>query len=352
VNNLSISAITKTFGSTSVLRGVDLELPGGELSAIVGVSGSGKTTLLRIIAGFEYADRGSIRVGENMLVGADIHIAPEHRRIGIVPQDGALFPHLSVEGNIAFGLPANVRRSSEGRARVIELLELVGLTGYQNRMPTELSGGQQQRVAVARCLAPRPDVVLLDEPFSALDASLRGSVRHDVAAALKAAGTTSVLVTHDQDEALAMASLVAVIDNGIITQAADPYSLYHFPNTVKLAEFVGEAVVVSADVDNEVARCALGTLRIRKDFRTSTQHSSALVMLRPEQFVMKPMAAGDTGAPGVITHVEFHGHDALVRVHGIGDTSLLCRVIDRVTYRVGDAVSVLAHGDVVAYPME
>ncbi len=350
MNNLSISAITKSFGSTSVLRGVDLELPGGELSAIVGVSGSGKTTLLRIIAGFEYADRGSIRVGDRTLVSTGVHIAPEHRHIGIVPQDGALFPHLSVEGNIAFGLPANIRRSTEGRSRVTELLELVGLTGYQNRMPTELSGGQQQRVAVARCLAPRPDVVLLDEPFSALDASLRGSVRHDVAAALKAAGTTSILVTHDQDEALAMASLVAVIDNGVITQAADPYSLYHFPNTVKLAEFVGEAVVVPAEVVNGVAHCALGSLPVRKDFRIDTQDRRAAVMLRPEQFVMKPRVPEDTGAPGRVSHVEFHGHDALVRVQDIGETSLLCRVIDRITYRAGDSVSVTAHGDVVAYP--
>jgi iron(III) transport system ATP-binding protein len=351
VNNLSIRSITKAFGSTSVLRGIDLELPGGELSAIVGVSGSGKTTLLRIIAGFEYPGMGSIKIGDRTIVDDGVHIAPEQRRIGIVPQDGALFPHLSVEGNIAFGLPANIRRSTEGSERVSELLELVGLAGYQNRMPTELSGGQQQRVAVARCLAPRPDVVLLDEPFSALDASLRGSVRHDVAAALKAAGTTSVLVTHDQDEALAMASLVAVIDDGIITQATDPYTLYHFPNTVKLAEFVGEAIVVRADVHTGVAQCALGALPVRKDFRSDTGTSEALIMLRPEQFSMKPQASGDTGAPGVVSHVEFHGHDALVRVQSVGETSVLCRVIDRITYRVGDAVSIAARGDVVAYPL-
>jgi iron(III) transport system ATP-binding protein len=204
MTELSIAGLTKTLGSRVVLRGLDLTVESGALVAILGASGSGKTTLLRCICGFERADEGSIRIGDAIVAGAKAHCPPERRRVGYVAQEGALFPHLSVADNIAFGLPRRLRRE---KRRVDELLELVGLPrAYAARAPQQLSGGEQQRVALARALAPDPALVLLDEPFSSLDAALRAGTREAVTAALTHAGATALLVTHDQAEALSTGS--------------------------------------------------------------------------------------------------------------------------------------------------
>ena len=239
--SLAVRDLHKRFGPHSVLAGVDLEVPAGSFTAILGPSGSGKTTLLRVLAGLERADRGTVMIGSTVVDGGDDqrerYVPAERRRIGYVSQEGSLFPHLNVEANVGFGLP---RRDRGGR-RVHELLDAVGLSELGHRYPHQLSGGQQQRVAVARALAVGPQAVLLDEPFAALDAQLRASVRSDVRDILRAAGTTALLVTHDQDEALSVADFVAVIRNGRIAQFAAPADLYARPVDAELARFVGAA---------------------------------------------------------------------------------------------------------------
>ena len=211
----------KSFGTHPVLTGLDLNVPAGSFTAILGSSGSGKTTLLRLLAGFDRPDRGVLKIGERVVDGAGVHVQPELRRIGYVPQEGGLFPHLTVAANVGFGLSRTARRG-----RVRELLELVGLTDLGRRYPHQLSGGQQQRVALARALAIEPEVVLLDEPFASLDAHLRASVREEVQRILRASATTTLLVTHDQDEALSLSDRVAVLRDGKIAQHATPQELY------------------------------------------------------------------------------------------------------------------------------
>src|SRR4051812_7811614 len=212
MSSLTVTAVTKSYGATPVLTGVDLHVPEGSFTALLGPSGCGKTTLLRLVAGFDDPDRGTVGVGGRRVAGAGRSVPARRRHIGFVPQEGGLFPHLSVAGNVTFGLPRRQRRDA---GRVRELLDLVGLDpALATRAPHQLSGGQQQRVALARALAPQPSLVLLDEPFSSLDASLRDEARRAVAAALRAAGATAVLVTHDQAEALSTADQVAVLRGG------------------------------------------------------------------------------------------------------------------------------------------
>ncbi|KGM12831.1 ABC transporter ATP-binding protein [Cellulomonas bogoriensis] len=315
---LTVKDVTKSFGAQPVLRGVDLEVASGALAAVLGPSGCGKTTLLRVVAGFEQPDSGSVTVGGRQVTGPGRAVAPERRRVAVVPQEGALFPHLTVAENVAFGLPRRARRG----ARVGELLELVGLAGYGDRMPSQLSGGQQQRVAVARALAPAPDVVLLDEPFSALDAALRAAVRADVRAALHAAGATAVLVTHDQEEALSTADVVAVMRDGVVVQSGLPQDVYRYPKDVDVARFVGEAVVIPATVRDGVVWTPLGHLPLTQ----TAADGMGTVVLRPEQVHLVDPA---DGLPARVVDTYFYGHDASVRleVHCPGEVRLpvVCR---------------------------
>ncbi|MGH3912070.1 MAG: ABC transporter ATP-binding protein [Pseudonocardiaceae bacterium] len=305
MSELVVRGLVKSFGSTPVLRGVDLTVPEGTLAAVLGPSGCGKTTLLRVVAGFDTADAGEVVIRGRVVSGSGVEIPPERRRVGMVPQEGALFPHLSVGGNVGFGLPRG-RRS----AGVTEMLDLVGLGGYGPRMPHELSGGQQQRVALARALAPGPALVLLDEPFSALDTGLRAALREDVRRALHATGATAVLVTHDQQEALSTADVVAVLQAGIIVQTGTPAELYSAPRDLDVATFLGEAVVLDAVLCGEdVADCALGRLSVRA--AEPADGARGTVVLRPEQFLLGPP---DRGVPARIESVVFYGHDALVRL--------------------------------------
>jgi ABC-type Fe3+/spermidine/putrescine transport system ATPase subunit len=245
VTELKVQGLHKAFGSHPVLAGLDLTVPTGSLTAILGPSGSGKTTLLRVLAGFDQADAGSVRIGDTVVDGPGTHVPPERRRIGYVPQEGSLFPHLTVAANVGFGLPARERRGP----RVAALLASVGLAGLGPRYPHQLSGGQQQRVALARALAIEPAVVLLDEPFASLDAHLRAAVRADVQEIFRAAGTTAILVTHDQDEALSMADRVAVLRGGRIAQYAPPQDLYIRPADPQLARFIGDANLLDGEFE-------------------------------------------------------------------------------------------------------
>src|SRR5690606_36550339 len=245
-------------------------------------------------------------VGSRIVAGSGVHVPPERRRVAIVPQEGALFPHLSVAGNIRYGLT----RAQVRAGRVDEVLELVGLAGYGDRMPHELSGGQQQRVAVARALAPRPPLVLLDEPFSALDAGLRGDLRRDVREALRADGATAVLVTHDQAEALSMADQVAVMRDGVIVQAGTPAEVYGAPVDTWVAGFVGEAVLLPARLDADRARTALGDLPVAAA-PTAPPAGRATVLVRPEQVELS--AGADSGGVfATVTRRDYFGHDALL----------------------------------------
>jgi iron(III) transport system ATP-binding protein len=341
--------VSASYGQRQVLSSVDLAVAEGTLTAILGASGSGKTTLLRVIMGFISQQRGTITVGGVVVAQAGrTHLPPEKRSIGYVAQEGALYPHLSVAENVAFGLPRRERKSAR---RVAEVLELVGLTaGYAARRPHELSGGEQRRVALARALAPGPPVVVLDEPFSGLDAALRADTREAVLRALAAQGTTSVLVTHDQAEALSMGREVGVLRAGRLVQTEAPTVLYRSPVDLELARFVGEAVVVRGDARGAVVSCALGELPLigpRLD-------GAVEVMIRPEQIrIGKP--AGSGAEPRVrsataITHT-FYGPDTIVRLEVDGvNGPISARILGRDAPQPGDEVELTVAGPVMAYP--
>jgi iron(III) transport system ATP-binding protein len=328
-----------------VLRGVDLAVVSGEIVAILGASGSGKTTLLRLVCGFERADAGTIHIGGQLVFGPGLQVPPEERGIGYVAQEGALFPHLTVADNLLFGLPRKRRRA---RAGVAELLTLVSLpAAYAGRWPHELSGGEQQRVALARALAPRPKLVLLDEPFSSLDAALRSETRQVVASALAAAGATALLVTHDQDEALSMGNRVAVLRRGRIVQVATPAELYREPIDPDLARFVGEAVLVKGHAAGGNATGILGALPLAG----KVCEGPVTVLLRPEQIRLLPLDQAPLRAR--VAKVTFYGHDAVVMLTLGSDAEplqLAARVAGHMTPRVGEEVGLTVEGKVVAFP--
>jgi iron(III) transport system ATP-binding protein len=351
VTGFDLAGVHKSFRSQPVLRGVDLAIETGSLTAILGASGSGKTTLLRLLAGFERVDSGVITVGGRVVDDGRRHVAPERRRVGYVPQEGALFPHLTVAGNVGFGLD---RAARHGRGRVDELLELVGLAGLGRRYPHQLSGGQQQRVALARALAIRPSLVLLDEPFASLDAALRTSVRADVVRVLRTAGTTALLVTHDQDEALSAADRVAVLRDGVIAQVGTPRELYERPKDLDLARFVGEANVFDGVAEDGGARTALGTVALHGDRRPGGAGEHVLVLVRPEQ-IQVTSARGDApaagGVVGDVQQIDYFGHDTVVTVRPLdGDKVIRVRLTGSDPIPTSGRVRVTAHGPVCAWP--
>ena len=342
MSSLTVQRLTKSFGSTPVLTGIDLTVPSRSLTALLGPSGCGKTTLLRLIAGFEEPDEGTVTLGGTVVSGAGRTVPASRRGIGFVPQEGGLFPHLTVAGNVAFGLPRRARRD---HGRVRELLRLVGLDAtLAGRHPHQLSGGQQQRVALARALAPEPSLVLLDEPFSSLDASLREETRREVAEALRATGATAVLVTHDQAEALSMADQVAVLRGGRLVQLADPQTLYRRPGDLDTAAFVGDAVVLDADVRAGEAHCVLGVVPVAE----GSPDGPARVLLRPEQLRLGPPTAG--AALGVVHSVDFYGHDARVLLDLPGGLRVAARLDGADLPAGGQQVAVSVAGRALAFP--
>jgi iron(III) transport system ATP-binding protein len=334
-STLNIRNVAKKFGAAPILRGVSLEVPAGSTCALLGPSGCGKTTLLRMIAGLEQPDHGEISVGRRVLTDRSTAIAPEQRRIGLVFQDGALFPHLTVAENVGYGLP----RSKEAGQRTAEVLGLVELEEYADRYPDELSGGQRQRVAVARALAPRPEVLLLDEPFSNLDADLRERVRHQVMELLDELRITTLFVTHDQEEAFVVGGRVAVMRRGQIIQQGSPAEIYDHPVDAWLARFVGEANLLPAISHDGAALTRVG----RIPTASAVEHGS-LVMVRPEYLQLRG------GGEGVVKSVDFFGHDTAYAVEGYGET-LTIRELRAPRFGVGDRVSVAyAGGTAVAFP--
>ncbi|BCB83151.1 ABC transporter ATP-binding protein [Phytohabitans suffuscus] len=339
MSRLEIHGLVKRYGTVLALSGVDLTVEPGTLTAVLGPSGCGKTTLLRCVAGFERADGGRIRVDGRELAGPRRHTSPQRRGITVVPQEGALFPHLSVKDNVGYGL-----RRSKRQARVAETLELVGLGGYGDRMPHELSGGQRQRVAVARALAPQPALILLDEPFSALDAALRSDLRTDIQAALQAAGATAILVTHDQSEALSLADQVAVIRDGHIVQNGPPATVYHQPADPWVANFVGEAVLLPAAIADGRAATILGALPLTE----AVDDATGLVLLRPEQIRLSP--AGQAAVHATIEDRHFYGHDAVVGLRLDDGTRVIARVPGTEPVILGATVAVHVDGSAHTWP--
>jgi iron(III) transport system ATP-binding protein len=345
VSALSIENLAVSFGSTVVLTDLNLAVGPRSVTAVLGASGSGKTTLLRTIAGFERAQAGRIELNGRLVDGPGVHLAPERRRLGYVAQEGALFPHLTVARNVAFGLPRRARSSG----RVEELLGVVGLADLRHRYPHELSGGQQQRVALARALALEPTLVLLDEPFASLDAALRASVRDDVFAVLRAAQTAVVLVTHDQQEALSVADQVAVLRTGEIVQYGPPRELYEHPVDPELARFLGDANLLDAEVLDGIARTAVGRLPTTASFR-----GPAIALVRPEQIELTAGHA-TTGLSGRVVAQTYHGPDSLVIVepHTPGGADLVrVRIAGPMAHPIGTEVHLTATGTVAAGPAD
>jgi iron(III) transport system ATP-binding protein len=312
---LEIKGLAKSFNANTVLHDIDLDLQPGTTTAVVGSSGCGKTTLLRLIAGFETPDAGTITIDGRQVASAESAVAPHRRGVGYVAQDGALFPHLTVGQNIAYGLRGTAR--GEVRARVSELLETVSLdASYASRRPHQLSGGQQQRVALARALARHPVLMLLDEPFSALDTGLRASTRKAVAGLLSDAGVTTLLVTHDQEEALSIADQVAVMRDGRFTQVGSPQHVYRQPTDRFTAEFLGDCISLPCTVASGVADCALGRIPVQAD------DGPATLVLRPEQLVATVVSDSERlDGVGTVIATEFLGHDVLLTIDPAGDTA-------------------------------
>ena len=347
---VAISDLIVGYGGPAVVRGVSLEVPHGEFLAVLGASGSGKTTLLRSIAGYLKPTAGSIVVDGQEVAGPSVWVPPEKRHVGVVPQEGALFPQLDVAGNIAFGLPRRERRTS---TRIAELLEMVGLVGLEKVRPQELSGGQQQRVALARALAPEPKLLLLDEPFSSLDAALRVEVRTEVHALLRSLGTTTILVTHDQEEALSLAGRVAVMAQGRIEQVDAPWRIYEAPSTLGIARFVGDLVELPvSEVSGGSAHTSLGWVPVAEPIpgQEPVATTAGLVVLRPEQLVLvsdrtigsDPATA--SGAPGTVEAIRYHGHDSLTTVRLTDGAMVAVRSAGGAGVSPGDLVRVVVTG--------
>lgn len=348
-SDLSSRGVYKAFGSQAVLTGLDLEVPAGSFTAVLGPSGSGKTTLLRILAGFERPDRGTVAIGGMTVDDSRHHVPPEKRRIGYVAQEANLFPHLSVEANIAFG----VRRRRHQSDRIAELLDALGLSSLTARYPHQLSGGQQQRVAVARALAVEPSLVLLDEPFASLDPTLRGAVRADIHTILREAGATTILVTHDQDEALSMADQVAVIRDGVIAQLATPHELYVHPADSELARFVGEANLIEGTAGNGTIDTSLGVLAVLGQARAEPGQAMT-VLVRPEQVRIDHGAAPE-GAPARVVSTEYYGHDAVVRLAPLSSSLpalIVARVMGDSPFVSGQQVTLSVGTPVKAWPRD
>jgi iron(III) transport system ATP-binding protein len=346
MSSLTVTALTKAFGTTPVLTGVDVHVPEGSLTALLGPSGCGKTTLLRLIAGFDDPDSGTVTIGDRLVAGPGRSVPARRRGIGFVPQEGGLFPHLTVAANISFGLPRRQRRDG---GRVRDLLRVVGLdAALAERSPHQLSGGQQQRVALARALAPEPSLVLLDEPFSSLDAALREETRAAVSEALRSIGATAVLVTHDQAEALSMADQVAVLRGGRLVQLTDPRTLYRRPGDLDVATFVGEAVVLDAEIRGDRALCVLGALPFERVSDDVLLDGPVRVLLRPEQ--LRLSAPVPSAPPARVRSVDFYGHDSRVWLDLPDGRTVSARLDGTDVPDAGDDVSIVVRGTALAFP--
>lgn len=335
---VAVRNAVKNYGVVSAARNVSFELPKGQLMALLGPSGCGKTTTLRLIAGFEQLEAGEIEIAGQTVARPPMHLPPERRRVGMVFQEYALFPHLTVGQNVRFGLhhyPGNAT------ARVNTVLSLVGLDGLQDRYPHQLSGGQQQRVALARALAPEPELILLDEPFSNLDAGLRVRVRSEVRSILRQANATAIFVTHDQEEALSLVDVVAVLIDGMVRQVARPQLLYGQPADREVASFLGDANFVAGFANGRRVECELGALESIVENQGDVD-----ILVRPEHVAVMPAAAD---SPNRVRNILFFGHDQLVTIQLGSGVLVDARLGPMYHFAVGQPVQLRVEGPVMSY---
>ena len=333
---VQLKNVTRTFGDVIAVDNLSLTLNAGEILVFLGQSGCGKTTTLRLIAGLEKPDHGEIRINNEQVAGGNRWIPPEHRHIGMVFQDYALFPHITIAENIAFGLKGKRKEKSR---RIKDMLELVDLEGYGQRMPHELSGGQQQRVALARALAPAPDILLLDEPFSNLDTALRSQVRAEIRQILRKTQTTAIFVTHDQEEALSISDKVAVMVAGQAVQIAAPQTIYNTPVNRELAHFIGEASFIPAEARGKEAACVLGTVQLQTEIRGRVD-----LLIRPEMIQLT-----DDGIPARIIWQEYYGHSQRIGLQLEDGTRLTARASSTVPRLRGYTVKITIDRPVHAF---
>jgi iron(III) transport system ATP-binding protein len=337
---LTLSNISKSFGNQTVLRDLSLEVSAGEFVAVLGSSGSGKTTLLRLIAGFDEPNAGEITIADKVVASSKLFVPAEARKVGYVPQDAALFPHLSVFENVAFGLKG---LSKAARAdRVSALLKLVSMEAFGEKSATELSGGQKHRIALARALAPEPELILLDEPFAALDAELRAKIREEMKAVLDKVSCTTILVTHDQEEALSIADRVALLRDGNFAQIGNPREIYSAPVDLGVATFLGDSVIVDGVIESGKVSTSLGQLTL---LNSAKEASRGKVAIRPENFYLQPDLNGDS----IVVGRQFFGHDAVVEVK-TPKQLIRARSSGPFAPEVGMKVTVWVRGAVNFYP--
>jgi len=339
---LETENLTKIFDDgVLAVQDISLQVRRDEFLTLLGPSGGGKTTTLRLLAGFEAPTRGRIQIGDHIVADDSHFTPPEKRRVGMVFQDYALFPHVDVAGNIAFGLGGS---GKDKQRQVARLLSLVGLTQFAGRMPYELSGGQQQRVALARALAPNPDILLLDEPFSNLDTGLRAQVRSDVRRILLETDTTAIFVTHDQEEALTLSDEIAIIFDGKLVQVATPHALYNRPVNTQVAKFVGDANFLPAEAHGMTADSRLGEVKL---FHPKSGRVD--LMIRPEAL---EVGFDERGKQAMVLWREFHGHHQRLGLALADDTELIARTgVDHYFSR-GDRVWVSLARPALAYDSE
>ncbi len=333
MTDIKIDELTVSYGATKVLDGLSLFVPSQSLVAVLGPSGCGKSTLLRAIAGFVAPKSGTIRFGSTLMSVSSVQVPPERRNVGYVPQEGALFPHLTVRKNIGFGLA----RGKNSEKRINEMLKLVGLSDLADRLPHQLSGGQQFRVAIARALAPAPNVMLLDEPFSALDAQLREELRHEIKRILKETKTTTLLVTHDREEALVMADLVAPMKNGKIVQLGSPQEVYNNPIGLETAVSTGDALIIPA------IRTKAGKVYTPLSSKKPEAGQLGNVIIRPEEI---EISLSEDNPNARIFEIEYFGHDALIHLELKDSTKVAARVAAPVRLNIGDQVNAKQKGPI------
>ena len=333
MTSLGVSHLFVKFGDREVISDLSLELAEGEIASLLGPSGCGKTTLLRAIAGLIQPSAGTIRFGSQLVGVSSVVLPPSKRKTGYVPQQGALFPHLSVAKNISFGLDREQHTKSEISQITAEMVSLIGMDGLEDRMPFQLSGGQQMRVALARALAIKPKLILLDEPFAALDAVFRDELRTEVIGLLRSLGSTALLVTHDREEALVSSDRVILMRGGQVAQSGTPEEVYEAPNSAETAASTGDVLTLPA------LKSSLGVI----DYPLSASRDSfdegqsGYVVIRPEEIRVSKVI-GD-GQEGVLTHIDYYGHDAMLTIDLTRSNSIIrARVAGPAEFTVGQKV--------------
>lgn len=336
MTNLEIRDLSVHLGTREVLHELNLTISSGSFAALLGPSGCGKTTLLRTIAGLVRPSSGAIRFGKQLVSVSSLVLPPHKRNIGYLPQEGGLFPHLSIAENVGFALPRDLKRTERDKV-ISQMLELVGLSDFASRKPHQLSGGQQTRVALARALAMKPAMVLLDEPFSNLDEALRAEVSSEVVALLKKTGTTSLMVTHDREDALVSADLIALMRDGRVVQTGSPADVYLKPLSAEIALSTGDIIALPA------RRSPSGGISSPLHNPAGSAESAAVetgeLLIRPEEIQVHPAAAG--GARASIAKINYYGHDAVLELTLAGYSQPIpVRVTGALTFQVGQEVAI------------